>query len=911
MKIIRSGLRLKFYRLTAWLAVGATIGALFFSPFVHPAYAAGTITGTVFQDFNDNGVRDTASTIPNNGAGVVNVAVDRGVGGIVVTAYDPAGAVAGATASCSGAGVPGAWCTGLNNGFYQLSVVGAGPYRVEFTNLPAGFEPGAQGVNDFSTVQFVADPVGGTVSNVDVGINRPTDYCQNNPDLATNCYVFGQQLTGPNNGEPVLKSFPYSAGSNGAAVPPYDQPPPPRPLEIPANQIGTTWGLAWQRTGGTGGYLYAAAYMKKHTGFGPNGPGAIYQVNPATNTAALYVDLNTVFAGNPAGTDLHDQANFDTDNFNVTWNAIGKVAFGGMALSDDETRLYTMNLANQTLYEIPLNAAPTAANIRLSAVPLNPPGCLAAGDVRPFAVSFFRGTLYVGIVCSAESTVNAGAPRGNPALLRAYIYTVNPATLAFGGPVLNFALNYPRRCFGLADNAACVATYPAEWQPWKPTFDIIEDATNFGAYPQPMFTDIVFDADGNMVLAFRDRSGDQIGNGSSDNPALPGTTYVVLPAGDTLRACGSPATGWTLETNATCGGVTTAGAGNTQGPGNGEYYFQDEFLFHDDIGIGGLSQIPGFPDIVNTVFDPIPIFPGDGTTTFDAGARWYANNDGTRTKGYRLYDGANGTGITFAKANGLGDLVALCRAAPIEIGNRVWFDDDRDGVQDPGAIEVAVPGVTVNLYNPAGTLLDTAITDANGNYYFSNAQGTSTASARYGVADLTFSTTGFTVRLDNPADYAAGGPLFSWTLTINDANSGVNADIRDSDGVMVTGFPRHTFNTGSVGQNNHTYDFGFFVGPTPTPTPTITNTPPNTPPGGPPPNTPPPGGGGGGTPAPAAPGGEAATPTPTLTGLPREIPPTGIGPGWREVLSLAPAGLLIAIAFAILIRKKGKSKYRR
>lgn len=873
-------------------------------PNVPLAYAAGAITGAVFQDFNDNGVRDTAATIPNDGAGAIAVAVDNGVGGIVVTAYDPAGAVAGATASCSAVNVPGAWCTGLNNGFYQLNVIGAGPYRVEFTNLPAGFEPGAQGANDFSSVQFVADPGGGVVANVDLGINRPSDFCQNNPELATSCYVFGHQVTGPNNGQPVLKSFPYSAGSNGAAVPPYDQPPPPRPLEIPAIQIGTTWGLAWQRTGGASGYLYSAAYMKKHTGFGPNGPGAIYRTDHATSTAALYVDLNTVFAGNPVGIDPHNQANFNTDNFNTTWNTVGKVAFGGMAMSEDETRLYVMSLGNRALYEIPLNAAPSAANIRTSAAPLAPPGCPAADDVRPFALSFYRGTLYVGIVCSAESTVTAVAPRGNAALLRAYVYAVNPATLAFNpAPVLNFSLNYPRRCFGLANNAACQATYPAEWLPWKPTFDIIEDATHFGAYPQPMFTDIVFDTDGNMILAFRDRSGDQVGNGSSDNPAAPATTYVVLPAGDTLRACGNPAAGWTLEANATCNGVTSGGAGNGQGPGNGEYYFQDNFLFHDDIGIGGLSQIPGFPDVVNTVFDPIPIFPGNGTTTFDAGVRWYLNNAGTNTKGYRLYDGGNGTGITFAKANGLGDLVALCQAAPIEIGNRIWFDDDKDGVQDPGPAEFSVAGVTVNLYDPASNLLATALTDANGDYYFSNAAGVSSPSARYGVAGLTFSTTGFTVRLDNPNDYAAGGPLFGWTLTINDANSGANADIRDSDGVMVGGFPRHTFNTGSVGQNNHTYDFGFFIGPTPTPTFTPTNTPPNTPPGGPPPNTATPGGpppntpAPGGTPAPSS--GGAPTPTPVRTGLPKEIPPTGSGPGWPQMLLIVMLILVMAVASVI------------
>lgn len=851
------------------------------------AYAAGTITGTVFQDYNDNGASDTTTTVNNNGAGVVGVAVDSGIGGVVVTAYAPTGAVAGATASCSAVNVPGAWCTGLNNGFYQLTVIGAGPYRVEFTNLPAGYEPAAQGANDFSTVQFVGDPAGGTVANVDLGIHRPIDYCQNNPDLATSCFKFGDQLA---NNNPVFQSFPYSSGSDGAAVPPYDQ-PLAHPISIQANQMGTTWGIGWQRTGGTNGYLYAASFMKKHSGFGPGGPGAIYRIDRATSALTTYVNLNTVYAGNPAGTDPHNPANYDSDFFNVTWDAVGKLSYGGMAASDDDTRLYVMNLANRTLYSIPLNAAPTAANIGTSAVPLNPPNCPAGDipdvDVRPFAVSFYHGVLYVGLVCSAESTQN-------PNDLRAYVYTVNPTTLAFSAaPVLNIPLNYPRRCFGLATDPACEVTYPADWLPWRTTFAIIADAGNFGDYPQPILSDIAFDSGGNMILGLRDRAGDQFGNGTQENPASPVTMYTVLPAGDIVRACGNPVIGWTLENNATCGGLTTGGANDTQGAGNGEYYFQDNFQFHDDIGVGGLAQVPGFPDVANTVFDPIPIFPGDGTTTFDGGLQWYNNAAGARTKGYRLFDGNNGAGQGFGKANGLGDLVVLCDEAPVEIGNRVWLDPDQDGVQDPG--EAAIPGVTVRLYDPGGNLLATAVTDANGDYYFSsNASRPSTASAVYGVAGLTFNTAAFTVRLDVPANYAAGGPLFGYTLTVANANSGANSDMRDSDGVVVAGFPRHTFDTGSAGMNNHTYDFGFFNGPTPTPTPTNSNTPVATTPG---PGTTP------GAPASnssSTPAAFLATFTPTLTPTrtplpPRVIPGAGIGPGRPELIGLILIGLVMLI----------------
>jgi hypothetical protein len=50
------------------------------------------------------------------------------------------------------------------------------------------------------------------------------------------------------------------------------------------------------------------------------------------------------------------------------------------------------------------------------------------------------------------------------------------------------------------------------------------------------------------------------------------------------------------------------------------------------------------------------------------------------------------------------------------IGDRVWFDDNRDGIQDLG--EPGVPDVAVYLMDCAGNYLDTTITDANGFYWF-------------------------------------------------------------------------------------------------------------------------------------------------------------------------------------------------
>ena len=51
------------------------------------------------------------------------------------------------------------------------------------------------------------------------------------------------------------------------------------------------------------------------------------------------------------------------------------------------------------------------------------------------------------------------------------------------------------------------------------------------------------------------------------------------------------------------------------------------------------------------------------------------------------------------------------------IGDRVWFDDNADGVQD--ATEMGIAGVSLSLLNSSGVGIATAVTDANGSYLFS------------------------------------------------------------------------------------------------------------------------------------------------------------------------------------------------
>ncbi|MEI2739066.1 MAG: SdrD B-like domain-containing protein [Chitinophagaceae bacterium] len=63
-------------------------------------------------------------------------------------------------------------------------------------------------------------------------------------------------------------------------------------------------------------------------------------------------------------------------------------------------------------------------------------------------------------------------------------------------------------------------------------------------------------------------------------------------------------------------------------------------------------------------------------------------------------------------------LVQTSPAGTASLGDKVWYDADADGIQDAG--ETGVSGVTVTLYNNAGTAIATTTTDANGSYLFAN-----------------------------------------------------------------------------------------------------------------------------------------------------------------------------------------------
>ncbi len=761
----RSLAHLCFFARSLCLAVVAMIVSLGmgFTPVVQAAACTGGgITGTTFRDYNANGAQDAA---------------EPGLAGIVITVYD----ADGGTSSCES----------TVDGTYGIDPIGAYPVRLEFT-LPVDgsmdfLQPGAAGSLSRTSVTFVGAPT----ANVSSGFSAPADFCGANPApmLATSCFVFGEQndnVNGVNKDRSVMMTFPYTAGSSDLTNNVTVRSPLPTQLAV-AKSIGSVWGLAWNPHGET---LYAAAFLKRHAGFGPSGPGAIYQITAAG--ASLFYDF-----GPTTGLDPHPAPNQNctsgqnlrTDNANCwlhdpnAFDLVGKIGFGDLDISDDLATLYTINLADKTLLAMPIANPGTAV---ATAVP-TPPTCPAV-DVQPFGLGVKDGKVYVGMVCSGESTQNRAA-------LRAYVYAFAKGAFA-PMPALEIDLTYNRGSGNL------------QWQYWlnRTTFNRTDSIQAGGKWAQPWLTDIVFDGD-DMVLGLRDRNADQFGSVAGGPDPSDTVTYTAFARGDILRACADGSGGWQLEANGSCGGVTTSGAGNGQGPGGGEYYPQDQQTdpLHSETSLGGHVQIPGLPDVVTLVYNPIEA----NDARSDGGVKWFNNQTGLTSRGYLLFDGSGEVAL-FDKANGLGDLEALCTAAPLEIGNRVWRDSDGDGVQDPA--EPGLDGVLVELYRD-GVLVGTTTTANGGDYLFHD--GNVNLNDANGILAGLCGPTGeatYEVRIPNVAGSSQQPPLAGLYLTQAGTGGDSHGELRDSNGMLAgvnASYAIPCSDLSAPGFNNHTYDFGF------------------------------------------------------------------------------------------------------
>ncbi len=755
----RSALGLMLLSLTVLLMVSVTG--------VAQAQGVKTVTGVVYRDYDVSGTRDT--TIPGT---------EPGVGGIIVNAYGAANTIVGTATSSQ---VP------ATLGEYTLTWTTADVrVRLEFTGLPAYLKSGVFGAASDTSVQFVGD---GAVA--DFAVNNPNQFCGQNPKISTSCYVFGDQVTGANNNLAAIISFDYSSVNT-----------PANEITLAtAQQVGATYGLAPQpRTNS----LFAAAFVKRHVGLvstnnvGGN-PGMIYKIDASGGGVVPYITL-------AAGADPHTPAADVPPYFNDAgaFNAVGRIGIADIDLSEDENQLFAVNLATKQLQIIDATGA-TGSLISSHAIPAAQ-GCSAADSI-PGALNIHDGIVYVGVTCTGPAIAN----------LSASVYPFSGG--AFGAAVATIDLNYPRGYASTDGSCPAVSSVvpavtvagncvAATWQPWVTTAAGFFDGP-FGQkiYPQPWLLDLEIDENGFMIANFADRTGHQLGN--SNGLAQSGPVEGVS-AGDMLRLAPSgypvnTAT-WTLENNASVGvgipGGGTAGAGqlNGEGPGQGEFYSGDFYApFHNEILLGGTALVYGSGEVATSAFDP--------TNAIRSGGLIVSSNSlGSKNRGVEIF--AQDSPGTFGKAAGIGDIELICASAPVEIGNYVWFDANQNGVQDPN--EQPLPGIIVRLFDSTGTTqIGTATTDANGRYIFSSSPVVANAGAAYAYNLPITTNTTYQVQIDMTQPNLAG---YS-TTTPN--VGGVPGDVHDSDGLFnaVSNLDVATVTTGTPGQNDHTYDFGFFTPP--------------------------------------------------------------------------------------------------
>jgi len=788
----------------------------------------GAVTGTVFRDFDSDGLFDTTGTT-----------VDRGFAGVTARAFDADGDLVGTATSTA-------------DGTYQITVAGAAStdLRVELelsaAQLAEGYTSSFASLASTwggSDVQFVTLPsAGGTASGADFAVHHPDDHVPAGvPQVVIAQHSANDPLaTSPAGARKSLVVVDWDVAANDA-----------NPADTSAQRVvgsfadtpehdvatGTLWGVTYDRQRE---HVYSTAMARRHGGLGRAGLGGIYRTDPEAGTTEVFADLEELGVdtgrsllnyeyGLPAGAttaQLNTARGLVGDDTMIAsrdaamFRFAGTVGLGGTAIAPDGSYLYVVNLYERSIVAVAIpddGSAPTAADV--TEIPL--PGL--APDEQPFALTVHRGEIFVGITSTALGEPNTLAGRAELG------FRVDSAPLAGDavGPwreVLNVGdLTFDR---GIQTIGFLTGQPGRQWNVWNNTWSPGQYAAsgNFYAYPQPLVSALEHDTEGNLVIGVLDRFGLQGGsNNLTPNPADPGLV-IVYSSGDTYLAGRNADGTYAFEDAgeiASSGSPARTGQGATgEGPG-GKEFFQDSNVQasgaigqHREATMGGLAVLLGAapsaaaasPNVLVTQYTPFAEPPVHYNSN---GLRWLKEGDGSSGKGYVVRAasepalGGGASTAAFGKAGGLGDVALLLDAAPVQIGNRVWFDADRDGIQDAG--EPALEGVLVELLDEHGDPVlrggvpVTARTDSRGLYYFEVEPGTSyvvrfTADAGTDVSGLV------SYGVTDPAE-----------LLLTQPGSGSDAAV-DSDADTTTRTTPVT--VGGPGRNDHTLDAGFAVPPT-------------------------------------------------------------------------------------------------
>ena len=764
------------------------------------------------------------------GTGVINATMDVPQRGMRADITDAAGHhVTGITDATGKLAVPPS--TALTGGRYRVDVTVPAPYSDHLRAAPASTAP-----NHFDSFTTFVDVSAGKDASVITGVWDPADYTL--PDAR---YFVPIQNGANGTDTRALVTF----GTDARGTCPAER-ACPAVIDTQA-QVGTTFGLAYDRNRHR---LFQAEFARRYAAYGPDGGDAIYTV-PAAGTG-----VPRLFAKVPgAAVTPHDTADMIKDPGFT--QAPGKESVGGIALSEDGSTLYAVNLRTRSL--VSFRATGTTAPAPEATVHIPDPGCAAPTDWRPFAVATHDNTLYVGGVCDAEST-------NERADLKAVVST-------YAGGRFHTVLTHPLTAErGTVFTGAGDIAQATHWNPWNTSLATWDERKAGNAFidPQPELASLAFARDGSMILGFRDRFMDVLSARGLDPRPGNTTAELGMSGGDITMACADPTGGYAWEGTGDCPNHATPANDDGEPSGVVEYFPGDYFAGgHKETALGAVAYIPQQQWVVSTEFDPIAHVETSGTGYYDVTTGQGPGN-APAANGYQFV-GQEQNG--FGKAGGLGDIAYTAANAPIQIGNLVWFDGDHNGVQDPG--EVRLPDATINLLDARGKQVATTRTDAAGEYYFGGvgADYRLTPNAKYTV-QFDVCTADTTTVPDQPpaADLRFTLPL-AGTDRAHDSNV-----IPPTTGQLCNGYAPVTA-PADPGGVDHTIDAGVYI---PKPAPPSSPPPSSTPPASTPPTT--------------------AAPTPAAPGGPGDLAHTGLS-GIRPLIVLVLLLLGAGIAFVFVTRK--------
>lgn len=718
-----------------------------------------SIGGKVFSDYNNNGIQESS---------------ENGIPGLEVRLYDDAKQLHAST-------------TTKTNGIWAVDSLNPGQkLRVEY-QIPPGLFDANPGTENKTRTQMAS--VGSC--NVNLGIYQLRSLIDPNPWMVTTCFAKGDasKPSSPSFNEPTIVANLYFTSEGGPRTGPNGN-----YYLASAGETGSVWGMCFQKESRK---LFSGAFLKRNASLGPGGLGAIYLTdlnnflpNPPVQPGFRYFGNTGILINlDSFGIQTGDESilfrnlpltKFDASHDSISFDKIGKWGLGDLDLNDAGDTLFVVNLYNRSLISIAIGnpiVLPITAD-RIQEISIPEPGCKNSSDWRPWGLKYKDGVIYIGGVCSAETS-------GNSDDLRAVVYAFSNGIFS---QVVDIELNYTK---GFLDGNYC-----STFRPWNHDFYYYHITRDIVCGPVPVLSDIEFDSEDNMIISLGDRYGYQSGGRDYGTNTKDGVRYITFAGGDNLKLF-KLKNEYLLERNATSGYYTTLGFNNKQGVCGGEFYFQDGFYSHQESALGALASHPSYNTIVATLMDPANIW-SNGWSQLD-------NSLGTKKVNYNIFTGENGT---FGKAAGLGDIELLIGSSTpkgigVSIGNYIWNDRDLDGIQDPG--EPPLGNVPILLFDQNDVLLSQTLSDSNGLYHFLNLDPYTEYIIQIG-ADTNYINTDLT--LSNKVYVST-----SFQSRKNFGNSENDSDASQTLPLSLFFRNKVAFNylTGKDGENNFSLDFGLIA----------------------------------------------------------------------------------------------------